>query len=200
MNTLRHAGAGLLFVFSSALAITGCVADSAESGDAPEVTEEAQSAYSEATCGTTSAGVIDDYTACYYSPMYTSASTYGTSACTDAYIVQFHSINNGNGSAWAYWAGPTLNSTTCPTAHVNLKSYDINGTVIAARNATGVWNSSTNRCDFLANGNPAMVTLVADTGGTSRRVVAEAYTATGIYPVTRTFYPVSVQSFADCIH
>lgn len=181
----KHVVAVLIAVPVGVLGMLGCAQETGP--DASEDVTEAQEAYGETACGTTSSYDYNDtnaYAPCY-SAEHTLSSYASRSECPNSYIVKYTGINNSDVSAAAYPAS-TTDQSVCNYTHAYWKTYDASGNVVGNGSSHGVWISSGSYCGWALDTGKNFASVPA--GG---RVVATASHCIGS-PCITVYEPVTV--------
>ncbi|KYF91597.1 hypothetical protein BE17_09270 [Sorangium cellulosum] len=170
----RHILCATLLSISGGL-LAGCALDS-EAGD-PELIEEAEAAFGEATCSTTTSGFISDHSdiGCWESTTVASGNaTYGTTSCTDAFIVDLDGSYVTETRAQPVIGNPADadNYYRCIAIKAQAIRYPASGGLPQQKLVHGVWNSSMNQCRLLLDFDNAFPTFNVATGD---RFILRAY-------------------------
>lgn len=191
MTFLRSTLAALLGAPLTALFLFACNAPADES-NASEDVGEAESAYGESTCGTTSnIDVTDTETfGCGDSGELHSSpdGSYGHTDCTHSYILKY--TGGFYASGYSVATGVATTSTACNAAHAKWTVYDSSGAYVGSSAVHGSWNSGTSSCDWYYDTGKAAVSI-----GHDGRVVAQAYVWSCGIVCGPTYIPVEVSVY-----
>ncbi|MDI1442653.1 hypothetical protein [Polyangium sp. 6x1] len=174
MSILRHLQlVAATFVLATS-SLVGCMGAPDEDGE--ENIAEAEGAFGESTCGTTS-GIDGSYPNSSWScgessSTFTSPNTsYGHTDCTKGWIVDFQNPRVGVAAYAVLGEALPTTQTACQNTLVRLDTYDDAGTMIASTYSIGSWSGG--HCTIPYAGG----SLYASGGSTAwGRAVAQAFT------------------------
>ena len=198
MNAFRCMISGSMFVSAAALLLAGCATNVGAGDDEtdPENVGEVQSAFGEATCGSTAPLDYTDtntnWSQGHDSGYHSASPPYGSSSCTNALVGQYTNVTS-NVRARAEWFDtiPTTQSA-CVAMRARVYTYDSSGSIIATNTAAGHW-TTLDGTYYFCQPPLAEASLYASGSTATPRAVADAYSCSGS-PCTETYKAVRVHA------